>query len=371
MGALRRQRRPRDRHEDVRGLRAAQGAPAEVRLRARPRGRRRPRSCWASGERTRRPKARSSPLGATPVARRRRQLQPVLAHATGVELLLFDAATTTQAGARDSTRSRRPTAPITTGTRSCPGVEPGQLYGYRVDGPFDPSSGLRFDPAKVLLDPYGRGVVVPENYGRDAARRPGDNAATAMKSVVVDPCRLRLGRRRAPAAGRPRGRSSTRCTCAASPAIRAPASREKTRGTYAGLIEKIPYLQQLGITAVELLPVFQFDAQDCPPGTRQLLGLRAGLASSRRTRPTARVEIRSARSTSSATWSRRCTGPASRSFSTSCSTTPPKATTAGRRSASAASTTRPTTSSKRTARATPTTPAAATRSTPIIPSSAG
>ena len=41
---------------------------------------------------------------------------------------------------------------------------------------------------------------------------------------------------------------------------------DKTRGTYAGLIEKIPYLQQLGITAVELLPVFQFDAQDCPPG---------------------------------------------------------------------------------------------------------
>ena len=41
---------------------------------------------------------------------------------------------------------------------------------------------------------------------------------------------------------------------------------EKTRGTYAGLIEKIPYLQQLGITAVELLPVFQFDAQDAPPG---------------------------------------------------------------------------------------------------------
>ena len=48
---------------------------------------------------------------------------------------------------------------------------------------------------------------------------------------------------------------------------------EKKRGTYAGLIEKIPYLQQLGITAVELLPVFQFDAQDCPPGNGQLLGL--------------------------------------------------------------------------------------------------
>ena len=57
-----------------------------------------------------------------------------------------------------------------------------------------------------------------------------------------------------------------KCTCAASPAIPVPASPENTRGTYAGLVEKIPYLQQLGITAVELLPVFQFDAQDCPPG---------------------------------------------------------------------------------------------------------
>ena len=54
--------------------------------------------------------------------------------------------------------------------------------------------------------------------------------------------------------------------CAASPAIPSSGVGEKTRGTYAGLIEKIPYLQQLGITAVELLPVFQFDAQDCPPG---------------------------------------------------------------------------------------------------------
>ena len=44
---------------------------------------------------------------------------------------------------------------------------------------------------------------------------------------------------------------------------------DSKRGTYAGLIERIPYLQQLGITAVELLPVFQFDAQDCPPGRIQ------------------------------------------------------------------------------------------------------
>ena len=50
-----------------------------------------------------------------------------------------------------------------------PGVKAGQIYGYRVDGPWDPANGMRFDPAKVLLDPYGRGVVVPDNYSRDAA----------------------------------------------------------------------------------------------------------------------------------------------------------------------------------------------------------
>src|SRR5262249_49276011 len=54
-----------------------------------------------------------------------------------------------------------------------PDLRPGQLYGYRVDGPFDPANGMRFDPAKVLLDPYGRGVVVPKNYSRNAARLEG------------------------------------------------------------------------------------------------------------------------------------------------------------------------------------------------------
>ena len=70
---------------------------------------------------------------------------------------------------------------------SCRHVLPGQIYGYRVEGPSNPRRGLRFDSTKVLLDPYGRGVVVPKNYNREAAKRAGDNAATAMKSVVVDP----------------------------------------------------------------------------------------------------------------------------------------------------------------------------------------
>jgi isoamylase len=146
-----------------------------------------------------------------------------------------------------------------------PGVKPGQLYGYRVQGPFDPAKGMRFDPAKVLLDPYGLGVVVPKTYSREDARKEGDNAATAMKSVIVDPraydwegdATLR----------RPASRSII-YEMHVRGFTRNPNSgvSEKNRGTYAGLIEKIPYLQELGITAVELLPLFQFDALDAPPG---------------------------------------------------------------------------------------------------------
>src|ERR1700760_1941403 len=70
-----------------------------------------------------------------------------------------------------------------------PGVAAGQLYGYRVAGPADGAQGMRFDSDKLLLDPYGRGVAVPDGYSRAGARVPGGNAATAMKSVVVDPSR--------------------------------------------------------------------------------------------------------------------------------------------------------------------------------------
>jgi glycogen operon protein len=146
-----------------------------------------------------------------------------------------------------------------------PAVKPGQLYGYRVQGPFDPGQGMWFDPGKVLLDPYGRGVAVPKNYSRELASRTGDNAATAMKSVVVDPQTYDwqgdMPLRRPPSQSviyEMHVRGFTRHPSAG--------LSEQTRGTYAGLVEKIPYLQQLGITAVELLPVFQFDAQDAPAG---------------------------------------------------------------------------------------------------------
>ena len=66
------------------------------------------------------------------------------------------------------------------------GVKPGQLYGYRVFGQFNPWDGFRFDPSKLLVDPYARAVANLPSYQRAAACRPGDNAGVALKSVVVD-----------------------------------------------------------------------------------------------------------------------------------------------------------------------------------------
>jgi glycogen operon protein len=184
--------------------------------------------------------------------------------AAGMELLLFDRVDDPQ-----PSRTIR-IDPATSRTYHywhvfVPGVTSGQIYGYRVEGPFDPASGMRFDPAKVLLDPYGRGVAVPTVYSREAASRKGDNAATAMKSVVVDTSAYDWDGDtplRRPAAQTIVYEMHVRGF------TRHPSSgvTEKTRGTFAGLIEKIPYLHRLGITAVELMPVFQFDAQDCPPG---------------------------------------------------------------------------------------------------------
>jgi len=146
-----------------------------------------------------------------------------------------------------------------------PNLPPGQLYGYRVHGPHDPDQGLRFDASKVLLDPYGRSVAVPSNYDRLALCQGDRPAGPAMKSAVVDVDGYDWeGDRplRNPAARTILYETHVRGF------TRHPNSGvdESRRGTFAGMIEKIPYLKGLGITAVELLPIFQFDAQDCPPG---------------------------------------------------------------------------------------------------------
>src|SRR5580704_15862925 len=66
-----------------------------------------------------------------------------------------------------------------------PDVKVGQIYGYRAHGPWDPGNGMRFDSGKILLDPYGRAVVVPKRYSRAAILKKGEDMAAAMKSVVV------------------------------------------------------------------------------------------------------------------------------------------------------------------------------------------
>jgi len=145
-------------------------------------------------------------------------------------------------------------------------VEPGQLYGYRVYGKYVPEKGYLFDGSKLLLDPYAKAIAIGKNYDREKARHYGyENAAFAMKSVVID---------------------HDTYDWEGDQPLQKPYSKSiiyelhvngftqhdnsgvknKLRGTYLGLIEKIPYLQELGITAVELLPVHQFDFQDAPNG---------------------------------------------------------------------------------------------------------
>ena len=145
------------------------------------------------------------------------------------------------------------------------GLKPGQIYGYRALGPFKPDKGLRFDSDKVLLDPYGRSVAVPASYSRAAACRRGDNTAFAMKSVVAD---LGAYDWEGDAPLKRPFSNTVIYEMHVAGFTRHPSSgvAPEKRGTYAGLIEKIPYLQDLGITAVELLPVFEFDQQDCPQG---------------------------------------------------------------------------------------------------------
>jgi glycogen operon protein len=152
-----------------------------------------------------------------------------------------------------------------------PDIGAGQLYGYRVAGPYDPQRGLLFDSDKLLLDPYGRAVAVPAGYDRSAACLPGDNLAQAMKSVVADP-RGYDWEGDAPLK-RPYSRTVIYEMHVAG-FTKHPSSgiAAEKRGTYAGLIEKIPYLQELGITAVELLPVFQFDPHDAPSGLSNYWG---------------------------------------------------------------------------------------------------
>jgi isoamylase len=208
-------------------------------------------------------KGHSFPLGAT-VYPEGVNFSVFAKGATGVELLLF--------GDVDSPRPEQVIALDPHQNRTyhywhvfVPGLKAGQIYGYRVAGPWAPERGARFDHGKVLVDPYGRAVAVPPDYSRVLASRPGENTARAMKSVVAD-----LGRYDWEG-DQPLKRPFAQTIIYelhVGGFTKHPSSgvAKEKRGTFAGLIEKIPYLTDLGVTAVELLPIFQFDAQDSPPG---------------------------------------------------------------------------------------------------------
>jgi glycogen operon protein len=148
-----------------------------------------------------------------------------------------------------------------------PGVGPGQLYGYRVRGPYQPEAGLRFNPAKLLIDPYAQAIDGGVDYsaatvvpyvpgGDDADLEPDDedDAAAIPKCVVVDESFDWEGDQ---PLRRPWSETIIYEAHAKGFTMLNEAIREDLRGTYAGLAsdEAIGYLTSLGVTAVELLPI--------------------------------------------------------------------------------------------------------------------
>lgn len=141
-----------------------------------------------------------------------------------------------------------------------------RYYAYRVDGPNDLVSGHRFDRSKILLDPFATEVFFPEGYDRASACTPGLHTDGRAPLGVMPP---RIPHPIPPfdwgADVRPRHTYQTIVYelhvkgFTAHPSSGVALTR---RGTFAGLIDKIPYLKDLGITVVELLPVHQFDPQE-------------------------------------------------------------------------------------------------------------
>jgi len=183
-------------------------------------------------------------------------------HATGVELCLFDAQ-----GKEERIRVTERTEHVW----HCfvPGVKAGQLYGFRVDGPWQPERGHRFNAAKLLLDPYARavagrvtwnetlfGFALSKAAERDLEKSPLESGEAVPKCVVVDDA-FDWGGVQPP---RRRMADSVIYEVHLRGFSKLAPLPEKVRGTYAALGSEwaIEYLQKLGVTAVELLPIHQF-----------------------------------------------------------------------------------------------------------------
>ncbi|RYC70248.1 glycogen debranching protein GlgX [Spirosoma sordidisoli] len=191
-------------------------------------------------------------------------------NATGVYLCLYDVADPSRETAM---------IPLTERTElvwhiHIDGLQPGQLYGFRVDGPYDPQAGHFFNPNKLLLDPYARAINAPVNHnndwlgydyeetegeeGKHLVMSSTDSGPSMPKSVVVDDKDFDWGEDTAPTI--PMHRSVIYEMHVKGFTYQHPTINETLRGTYAGLAtpESIDYLKRLGVTAVELLPVHQF-----------------------------------------------------------------------------------------------------------------
>jgi glycogen operon protein len=185
-------------------------------------------------------------------------------HATAVELCLF-------ARPDDPYEAERISLPLRTGHvwhGHVPGLTPGQVYGYRVYGPYRPEIGLRFNPAKLLLDPYARAIHGALDYsgpvygyergagehGDDLRRSPRDDAPFVPRSVVVASA-FDWGDDAPPRV--PWGETVIYETHVKGFTRLHPQVRPEHRGSYLGLADPaaIAHLQALGVTAVELLPV--------------------------------------------------------------------------------------------------------------------
>ena len=183
-------------------------------------------------------------------------------NASKVELCLFDSVDSTQES--HSIRLNEYTAQVWHGY--LPDIRPGQLYGYRVHGSYDPSQGLRFNPNKIICDPYAKAIVravkwndtlygyALESSKQDLSYDEQDNAAFAPLGAVVDTA-FTWGEDRFPKT--PWHKTIIYETHVKGFTINHPDIPENIRGTYAGLASEpaIQYLKNLGITAVELMPV--------------------------------------------------------------------------------------------------------------------
>ncbi len=184
---------------------------------------------------------------------------------TGLELCLFD-------GPDDP--DQKLIVPVTERTNQIwhcylPDIHAGQLYGYRVHGPYEPDHGQRFNPAKVVLDPYARAITGPIKWNdtvfgyavgapqEDRVKDDRNSAAAMPKCVVVDPT-FAWGDDRAPNV--PWHRTVIYECHVKGMTVRHPQVPERLRGTYLGLCSDpiIEHLRGLGITSVELLPVHHF-----------------------------------------------------------------------------------------------------------------